>query len=94
VLSNFQKHRHGPWLLGVDWCHLNNLERVLGSDKEIAADPKQWVKSNTGMAGVIPAWRLLNLLNEEELMRQRRQADQEMTDKNLTTPPSVDSTTD
>jgi hypothetical protein len=91
VHQNFKKDRHGPWLLGVDWCHLNTLEKVLEADQKTEADPKRWVKSNTGMAGVIPAWRLLNLLNREELMAQRKQSDQEITDRKANSTVSLDS---
>jgi hypothetical protein len=45
------------WLLGIDWCHLQDPE----------------TKSNTGMAGVIPAWKILEVLNSAELVKKRRQ---------------------
>jgi hypothetical protein len=45
------------WLLGIDWCHLQDVE----------------TKSNTGMAGVIPAWKILELINCEQLVNQRRE---------------------
>ena len=52
----------GPWLLGIDWYHANNLERV--RDKNGDELSEGWfVKSNTGVAGVIPASRILLLLN-------------------------------
>ena len=67
----------GPWLLGVDWVHIHNYEEVLENTapKKIAV-PLRWVKSHTGMAGVIPAWRLLDLLNSEEFIMQRKKEDQ------------------
>jgi len=64
----------GPWLLGIDWLHLHDNEPVRDAeDKEILAVknaygkeifPKSHVHSNTGMAGVIPAWRIPGLLDE------------------------------
>lgn len=63
----------GPWLLGVNWCHIPNYEPVV----EIGDDGKKnecndlQAKSNTAMAGVIPVWRLVELLYSEELVKQR-----------------------
>lgn len=70
---------HGPWLLGIDWCHIQNYESVPKKDRETPCLPKQWVKSNTDMAGVIPAWRLQCLLEADELMAQRKQRDDRIT---------------
>jgi hypothetical protein len=52
----------GPWLLGIDWYHANNIERVRDKEGEVL-DNGWFVKSNTGVAGVIPATRILQLLN-------------------------------
>jgi hypothetical protein len=52
----------GPWLLGIDWYHANNLERVRDGKGEVL-DNGWFVKSNTGVAGVIPTSRILQLLN-------------------------------
>jgi hypothetical protein len=48
----------GPWLLGVEWGYINNHDQR---------------QNNTGMSGVVPAWRLKELLDTEELRLQRRQ---------------------
>jgi hypothetical protein len=66
----------GPWLLGVDWCHLSNDEPIF----DVHGDEKtrhegMVARSNTSMAGVIPAWLLMELLNEEDLVRQREEED-------------------
>jgi hypothetical protein len=52
----------GPWLLGIDWYHASNIERVRDEKGEFL-DNRWYVKSNTGVAGVIPATRILQLLN-------------------------------
>ena len=75
----YRQDVHGPWLLGIDWCHIENYESVLKEDRETPCIPKQWVKSNTGMAGIIPAWRLQILLNMEGLAAQRKQRDDRIT---------------
>ena len=75
----YRPEYHGPWLLGVDWCHIQNYETVLEEDKETPCVPQRWAKSNTGMAGVIPAWRLASLLEIDELVVQRKQRDDRIT---------------
>jgi hypothetical protein len=69
----------GPWLLGIDWCHLPNYEPIYQSDKETRVAGNWVARSNTGMAGVIPAWRLFDFLNIGELVVQRRQKDERIT---------------
>ena len=75
----YDSRRHGPFLLGIDWLHLNNYEEVLSSDQRTPISPRQWVKSNTGMAEVIPAWRLLELLDLPEFKMQKKQEDDKIT---------------
>jgi len=45
------------WLLGLDWCHLQDFD----------------TKANTGMAGVIPAWKILELINCDQFVQQRQE---------------------
>jgi hypothetical protein len=47
----------GPWLLGVDWGYVENHDQI----------------HNTGMAGVVPAWRIRELLDSPGLVRRRRE---------------------
>lgn len=61
----------GPYLLGIDWCHLQKPVPVTDANGE----PLQYgwvVTENTGMAGVIPAWKITEVLNGEELMKDRQ----------------------
>jgi hypothetical protein len=49
----------GPFLLGIIWKHFGSPEEVLDEDgKEIGAR----VKGNSGLAGVVPAWRISDVL--------------------------------
>ena len=75
--------RRGARLLGIDHCHLFTKEKVRDqvTGKEIAN--KWYVQSNTGMMGVIPAWRLaemfkfpdmLSLLESEKEEAQKQRA--------------------
>jgi hypothetical protein len=91
VRTRFRPEFNGPWLLGIDWCHLHNFEPVLKNDQETRAEPKQWVKSHTGMAGVIPAWRVLGLLETEVLVKQREKEDADITAQKKVSHISLDS---
>ncbi len=83
AMPAYRRNQHGPFLLGVDWLHLHSHEPLLeenkatGGEKEVS--PKRWIKAHTGMAGVIPAWRLAALLNTEELVMQRKKDDDRIT---------------
>ncbi|MBI4183525.1 MAG: trypsin-like peptidase domain-containing protein [Proteobacteria bacterium] len=60
--------QYGPWLLGVDWCHINTYEPVI--DQHGQELPFK-VRANSGMMGVIPAWRLIDLINMDEFREAR-----------------------
>lgn len=95
VHARYRPEFHGPWLLGIDFCHINDFEPVRQDDeKKTIADPKQWVKSHTGMAGVIPAWKVLELLNTDELRMQREKDDAEITAHNKSSHLTFDSRSD
>lgn len=77
----YRQEWHGPWLLGIDWCHIHDYAPLLDADKEAKSDPKQWTKMNTGMAGVVPAWKIVEVLNCDEFRAQRTNADKDISDK-------------
>jgi len=54
------------YLLGIDWCHIANYKPVLANDKRTPVEDGYFVESNSGMAGVIPAWKIMELINIEE----------------------------
>lgn len=65
-----------PELLGIDCGHIQKYEKVV--DRIGNPHPQGWkVSSNTGMAIVIPAWRLVDLFNKPELIMQRKEKDDE-----------------
>jgi hypothetical protein len=53
----------GPWLLGVDWKHFGSPEKVL-TKEGMLEEFKPYIKGNSGLMGVIPAWRILGLLKQ------------------------------
>jgi hypothetical protein len=61
----------GPYLLGIDWCHIHRTVPVT----DVNGKPLEYgwmISENTGMAGVIPAWKIAEILNCEELVNNRR----------------------
>lgn len=60
--------------LGIDCAHVRKYEKVI--NRMYVEHPNGWqVETNTGMAIVIPAWRLMTLLNKPELVMQRKEKD-------------------
>lgn len=61
------------WLLGVDWAHLNSWEPARD---EFGNELPFKVRANPGMMAVVPAWRLDQLLDGEEMKERRGRMDQ------------------
>jgi hypothetical protein len=57
-------------LLGVDWGHILDYEDVRTTSGDISPSNMR-VHSNTGIMGVIPAWKLWELLMSDKLVRER-----------------------
>jgi hypothetical protein len=55
-----------PYLLGIDYCHIFSKDRVFNRHTDKPHDD-WYVKSNTGMMGVIPAWKLTAMLEGPEM---------------------------
>jgi len=66
----------GPWLLGIDWGHLPLWKPVYEKQHKTKTD--YIVDANTGIACVVPSWRILDLLNQRELVRERKRDDEEI----------------
>ena len=66
----------GPWLLGIDFAHVPLWRPVYEQDHLTKTDYE--VEANTGIACVIPAWRILDVLIQEDLVKQRNQDDKEI----------------
>jgi hypothetical protein len=67
---------HGPWLLGVDWGHINDWQPVCdaaGRPVDRGGPPwKTQVPMNTGIMTVIPTWKLIEMLDEGPISEQRK----------------------
>jgi hypothetical protein len=59
----------GPWLLGIDWCHLNDWKPVCNARGKALGDPPEsmQVGSNTGMMGVVPAWKIAEIFERGDM---------------------------
>jgi hypothetical protein len=68
----------GPWLLGIDCAHVPLWRPVYEADRKTETKAGYEVEANTGIAYVIPAWRILDLLNAKELRKARKQDDAEI----------------
>lgn len=67
--------------LGVDWGHLPIVEKVQQKNldkKEWADDPNLRVLNNSAMMGVVPVWKLRELLDEPQFMKQREEEDKKI----------------
>jgi hypothetical protein len=79
----------GPYLLGIDFCHINRKANVLTAKGKKVED-ELYVNENTGMAGVIPAWKIAEVLNIEELRQMRDREDRKITEKKTSSGVSLD----
>ena len=66
----------GSLLLGVDFGHIPLLKPLFNQNGDPLHQEEYRTDANTGIACVIPAWRILNLLNEPELKNRRAKEDE------------------
>jgi hypothetical protein len=65
------------WLLGIDWGHLPVWDDVYDDDKLKIGR----MRVSTGMAGVVPAWKLADLLNSKGASMARDKAEERLAKK-------------
>lgn len=61
------------WLLGIDWGHLPIFGDVFDGTKKVGR-----MSVSTGMAAVVPAWKLSDLLHEKGIIEARDKAEKEL----------------
>lgn len=61
---------HGPWLLGVNWAHMNDY---MPAKEESGRELSFKVQSNSGMMAVVPSWKVAELLESTALAQQREE---------------------
>lgn len=57
----------GPFLVGIDCCHLFNRDRIFSDSTGKPVSDDWHVRSNTGMMGVIPAWKLTEMIERSAM---------------------------
>ena len=72
----------GPWLLGIDWCHLPIIQKVLENDHNSPVREGWVVSSSTGMAGIIPAWKIKECIDVPALVEGRIAGDKRLEAEN------------
>ncbi|WP_156041783.1 trypsin-like peptidase domain-containing protein [Bradyrhizobium sp. URHD0069] len=57
----------GPWLMGIDYCHMYAKEKVHSRITGKPVSDDWYVRLNTGIMGVVPAWKLADILGGPDL---------------------------
>jgi hypothetical protein len=70
----------GPWLLGIDFCHIRSKEKVEDPSGNVVGS----VEVNTGMSGIIPAWRLTEMFELPALKAAMKQKLDEANESGIT----------
>jgi hypothetical protein len=70
--------RHGVMnLMGIDWGHDPDYKPVLEADRETRVSGDWVVEQNSGIMHVAPAWKLAELLQDEDLVDMRAEQERE-----------------
>jgi hypothetical protein len=76
-------HPKGPYLLGIDWSHILRKNPVKEKGTEGPHSDGWYVEENTGMAAVIPAWKIAEVLYSEELRAMRENEEKKMAARDI-----------
>jgi len=85
-----QARQPGYRLLGVCWGHMRTFERVMEENRKDPVPEKWVVPTNSGQMQVVPAWKLQELLEREELANVRRLGDEQLAKQIEETPAVFD----
>ncbi len=66
--SGLSAQGYGPYLLGVDWSHINDY---VDAQDDQGNKLHFKIRSNSGMMGVVPVWKLLELLYRQDVIDMR-----------------------
>ena len=70
-LANKSGQRVRIYLLGIDWAHIRDWESISGGDGKPLCTGHQ-VELNTGIAAIVPAWKLQDLLDNHPVLKKER----------------------
>lgn len=65
------------WLIGIDWGHVKLWSPVCGFDETPTGQTQ--VNINSGMAGIVPSWKLLDMLMSDEQVLFRKSEEEALT---------------
>jgi len=84
--SNFQPPEGFVYLLGMLWGHINLKERVKNKKGEFTGDH---VSIRSGLAGVVPAWQIVRLLETSDAIDVRKGAERMVNEEQAVPEPEV-----
>jgi hypothetical protein len=85
ILPKEGAKEYRAWLLGVDWCHLPINEPVYETKDGKLEKTQYTVLTNSGFAGIVPASRLRDLLDSDDV-KKKRIGEEMAREKTSTTP--------
>jgi len=71
----------GPYLLGIDFGHIPMRTPVYRKNRKADYKTDYEVQANTGIAGIVPAWKIMDLLVTPRLAEEREHEDEELKKK-------------
>lgn len=76
--SAISSQSYGPWLLGINWGHLNEWKPVCDSTGRPISNHPMRVGLNSGMMGVVPAWKLIEMLMHPTVTKKRKKRERDL----------------
>jgi hypothetical protein len=74
--AHIHKWSYGPHLLGVDVGHIRKKEpllskRIINNRESYSPVPDRFYETNTAVAAIVPAWKIVELLDREDVKSAR-----------------------
>jgi hypothetical protein len=66
----------GPWLMGIDFCHILSKDRIYSDATSKPLNQDWHIRSNTGMMGVIPTWKMMEVVDGAQMKKVRESLEQ------------------
>ena len=70
-------YKAGPWLMGIDFCHIFSKDRIYSDSTGEPVNQDWHVRSNTGMMGVIPTWKMMEVIDGPKMKKVRDTIEQD-----------------
>lgn len=67
-----ESKQYGPWFLGTNWGYLSDWRPVCDATGRPVSSPGMQVAQNSGMMAVVPAWKLIEMINHPTAVAARR----------------------